>query len=509
MDDSQLNFMAEFISSMVQSQLNPLMFKSFLIFSGIGASLDQNTFNDATLRMLKSIKKVEENEHFKNFSWPVYDRSYLTYEEKLVVAQPGYRAPKPFPGERRFTSVEEAIAFCIWSNKEFGTSQFSILVHEGTYFNPIPEMIKGTIKDLSLEIIGTKNVRFILCNPFSKLITIYSGRKVTFKNIWFYSRTVKGGEPVVGAEKGGCCSLQHLAIHAPESWALQSWGEGSTMSISDSVVLRCFRHFSISHAEMYVSNCICYGGSRNSFGTLNFTNTQFFYEKQGYKQVAIFKGTSQFKGCSFRGTEVPGNLPAICANQESSVTVVDCCFSDFYTAVTGLNTGTEVVMERCRVDKNVVVAADCRLNASFKVFDSHLDSEFFLSILDNKKGKVVFKRNKVKQQPEIYHDGQSIVPDIDIVDYEIQLGSSDYEAFVPTMKEMSAYGNKFKNYYPSDLRELHVKAIKSCAHCLGENSPSMKYCDRCKRVAYCNKECQRADWPDHKFICRSFKTLKT
>merc|ERR1712136_578449 len=154
------------------------VWQSFLCFTGIGSGLHQNTFNHATLRMLKSIQKVESHEHFKSFSWPVFGPFDLTHKEKLVVAQPGSCAPEPSPGERRYSSVEEAIGFCIFNNFTLGKTHFSILVHEGTYFNPVPQIIHGPTKDFTLEIIGTKNVRFILCNPFSKLITIVPGKDV-------------------------------------------------------------------------------------------------------------------------------------------------------------------------------------------------------------------------------------------------------------------------------------------------------------------------------------------
>ncbi|EPQ55146.1 hypothetical protein GLOTRDRAFT_111137 [Gloeophyllum trabeum ATCC 11539] len=30
-----------------------------------------------------------------------------------------------------------------------------------------------------------------------------------------------------------------------------------------------------------------------------------------------------------------------------------------------------------------------------------------------------------------------------------------------------------------------------------------KACDRCKHVSYCGKECQAADWPNHKRVCKT------
>ena len=45
--------------------------------------------------------------------------------------------------------------------------------------------------------------------------------------------------------------------------------------------------------------------------------------------------------------------------------------------------------------------------------------------------------------------------------------------------------------------------LRDCKRC--EKAPTGQQnfatCQRCKRVRYCCKECQRADWPEHKVVC--------
>ncbi len=44
---------------------------------------------------------------------------------------------------------------------------------------------------------------------------------------------------------------------------------------------------------------------------------------------------------------------------------------------------------------------------------------------------------------------------------------------------------------------------KTCPHCYAEDCPQK--CAKCKAVWYCNKECQVADWPKHKNICKIYQ----
>jgi len=41
---------------------------------------------------------------------------------------------------------------------------------------------------------------------------------------------------------------------------------------------------------------------------------------------------------------------------------------------------------------------------------------------------------------------------------------------------------------------------RECSSC-GEASESLKHCTRCRKVSYCGRSCQEADWPRHKSMC--------
>lgn len=53
-----------------------------------------------------------------------------------------------------------------------------------------------------------------------------------------------------------------------------------------------------------------------------------------------------------------------------------------------------------------------------------------------------------------------------------------------------------------ELKET-MKLINSCSKCLKENNEAKKFkvCSKCKYAQYCSRECQVADWVDHKQAC--------
>lgn len=63
-----------------------------------------------------------------------------------------------------------------------------------------------------------------------------------------------------------------------------------------------------------------------------------------------------------------------------------------------------------------------------------------------------------------------------------------------------------------------VKAKVCCAHCGRSDVDAtggdakllakLKRCSRCGFAAYCNAECQRAHWPQHKRMCKALQGAK-
>lgn len=83
-------------------------------------------------------------------------------------------------------------------------------------------------------------------------------------------------------------------------------------------------------------------------------------------------------------------------------------------------------------------------------------------------------------------------------------------------KDMIDYYNKVINKPPeceihedkkSDNTLLEPKlrkGVNSCSVC--SSFSNLKRCKNCKKVYYCSRECQKADWRLHKNICQLCKT---
>ena len=56
-----------------------------------------------------------------------------------------------------------------------------------------------------------------------------------------------------------------------------------------------------------------------------------------------------------------------------------------------------------------------------------------------------------------------------------------------------------------DCEDLDIE----CAPCLKRGSQTeLRRCAGCKSFSYCSKDCQRSDWPSHKRLCKSIKSLE-
>lgn len=59
-----------------------------------------------------------------------------------------------------------------------------------------------------------------------------------------------------------------------------------------------------------------------------------------------------------------------------------------------------------------------------------------------------------------------------------------------------------KEFEKGTMEDEELDMHYSCAHCKIRSKNAMKKCSKCKNTYYCNQECQKNNWPEHKNNCR-------
>ena len=59
-----------------------------------------------------------------------------------------------------------------------------------------------------------------------------------------------------------------------------------------------------------------------------------------------------------------------------------------------------------------------------------------------------------------------------------------------------------KEFFKEVKKDEELKPCYQCAFCKKHTEEAMKKCLGCKVTYYCNKDCQKLDWSNHKINCR-------
>ena len=198
--------------------------------------------------------------------------------------------------------------------------------------------------------------------------------------------------------------------------------------------------------------------------------------------------------------------------------------SNFQIAISIHGSNTRVNVLSCRL-RGCYLGVDILHDASCLVSESILETDGVACVLKNTSGVVEFKGNvKLKGNevgwPLILVDriSKPVIHDFENVDVQFHqprtsLNSrktqSKFSEQTSQLVSESAFLHRLLTS-PSSARDacLRVSDIdyKYCRHCgtaedRFKSGFKFKYCSSCHRVCYCSKECQTADWKDHKFGC--------
>ena len=116
--------------------------------------------------------------------------------------------------------------------------------------------------------------------------------------------------------------------------------------------------------------------------------------------------------------------------------------------------------------------------------------------------------------------------ELDFISFpEAIIALKDYDPELEALVSIIIYeGKNAKRMVLRITEEEHIKALASpywdccmsmhlttssrriyCDYCKKEIMKKVLYqCNRCKKQIYCNRECQLADWPKHRFHCSKF-----
>ena len=206
--------------------------------------------------------------------------------------------------------------------------------------------------------------------------------------------------------------------------------------------------------------------------------------------------------------------------------MADCSMTGYTTAVAVQDSRSKVVLRRCELLDTIHAAIFCQMNSDVTVSDCQISSRYVLVLLYNVSGKVEFHRSSVR--PRKFFDDFGTFDETAVISTDRQSKEVDHDfdpvrieynelgipwcnaAIGATRESRSAFKDErafVKQFLPDCLSSGQETALsKSCMYCSLKEGPNpkvkFKYCQRCRIVCYCSRECQLAHWKtDHKLVC--------
>jgi len=505
------------------------------------------------LRTLQSMAKIEKDPNFQSKKYVVVKTMdqkvdpgevpvVLKHPDQvIVVASPTGPQPPSSIGRYRFDQLSVAL---IWASliSRYGLKGCSILIYPGLYIDPTVALGQLNIcqltwiKGFSLEIVGIENVRIL---SRYKLSALFVPARITFtmKNVLIYERPTIDYDtaPIASVTilvYQAQVSLTDVRIHSSvkEPWATMEGLE--TVKAVDCTFLGYKSPFSVKKSKVHIESCRWV--EIDGVGTVEIGGVLFMKDSiiSGNGHIANL-GQATLQGCQFVfGPNYPHQGIQIMSGGQ--LDMCNCFLSGCQVAVAVRDSHSKAVVKRCNIT-DCAFFLSAYLNASVSVTDCTLEVDNFVALKRNVSGKVQFARNVLRPRPSevsqhypallylvskwpetaiLYSDS---VSKLEVVDHDYESTHVEYfedeelisHSIGATRKSREAYAAKVTK----DCEAVNWEAPtfsrnkwKNCVHCrkLPRDAPEAKfmYCSRCRKVCYCSKECQEANWKDHKLLCK-------
>ena len=474
------------------------------------------------LDTLKSIAAAEKAHNFQTESYDVAAFELKFPKNVITVAPAVGKAPTPLPGETRVTKLSDAIYTAFRRARNGGANGrigCSIVLHEGIYVDAL-ETARKFPKGFSMEIVGVKNVRLI----YETLIQFHiKSLTLILSNVFIFDCRLNRHYSTISLTEGACVQFMHVNVHSPRADAM--WVVSSKLTLVRTAITECNVAICSDKSDLRLTDCVIDNLSSTCV-SLGIFDSKLEAKKvlcssrfEGSVAFARSKGT--IEDSQFRATR---DRLASCVEitRGSHLFVRTSTFTDFPMPFYCSDSDSRFIMDNCTVSSFAAVpgrssfAFTVRLNAHVIVKNCRLLCDFVAAVNANPKGKIQFRNNRMigAAAPRILKDSMSPIPDHDFANLVTHV--NNFIPDQPTDRERSAKSKLAQaEVSASEARGDSFSSIccdlKCCNQCQRLEDPAegkFKYCKLCRKVCYCSKDCQDADWGDHKIECRSLRQAR-
>jgi len=459
--------------------------------------------NASYLRTLKSMVWLENKSEF-NSSTYTYDSSHLSYPQNVVVvASPTSKGPPPVDGEVRFKSFTEALSSLSKYIKFGKTDGVSILVHEGLYINPFLQVhIKSLPQNFTIEIVGIKNVRFLI--SLQQTFQATSTCKISLRNILIHGRACHNLVLSGNAE----FFFDDIKISTPQGIGIISLN-GCYLILRNCLFQNCFHCIYCTNANAFVSASKfkeCSGtfiGQVHGSGSINVVDSEFYFSQKnsGYCILLSENCMADLQRCKLIGN--PFSSSAICA-RSAVVSIADSFFDDFKRAVDLTQRGAKAKLIQCEFGSRILTVVKCQYNV-----DVYLERNIFHGkdlvemVASTGEIKLLNNRSMIRGPHSISRDHLCSIPMHDFKVHEMKVITKNSEfPHICDHHKRSDLIRKYRSGMKLPTRNVPIPLY--CYWCYHDLiGPNLVYCQGCIQKVYCSKVCQELDWVRHKPLCES------